>query len=150
MSARIIDFAEVKTRRADARVAAALGIEGIDIDAPASGQLHVWTGQSGNRYVHTIYSLIECPTVPASNYVLVHRDAQGNRTALSFGRALHNAPSLNLAEIRHLGASLGANEVHVHFLARTASERLFLETDLRASPAVAGTCANRAVGQSHH
>lgn len=152
MSARIIDFAEEKVRRAAARFAPAPDLEDFDARAPIGERLQFWTGQSGKRYVHTVYSLVECPSVPASNYVLVHRDAQGRRTALSFGRAAHATPSLNLAEIRQLGASLGANEVHLHFLAQTAADRLLAEADLRGAAALAARDASsgRAVGQSHH
>jgi hypothetical protein len=152
MSARIIDFAEVKSRRACARFAASLGLDGFDTTVPAGERLHFWAGQSGKRYVHTIYNLVECPSIPASNYVLVHRDTLGRRTALSFGRATHKAASLNLAEIRHLGASLGANEVHVHLLAESAADSLLIEADLRNSAAISGglDTSGRAVGQSHH
>ena len=38
-----------------------------------------WTGISGRRYVHTVYSLLGCPVLPEANYVLVHRDAAGRR-----------------------------------------------------------------------
>lgn len=95
-------------------------------------RFHFWSGASGKRYVHTIYSLIECPAVPASNYVLVKRDDQGNRRVLSIGRVCNEATSLNLAEIRHRGAQLGANEVHVHLLADTDQASKLVEFDLRS------------------
>jgi hypothetical protein len=60
-------------------------------------------------------------------------DAQGRRSVLRIGRTEHDAPSLNLAEIRHRGAKLGANEVHVHFLARSKHQRRDVEADLRAA-----------------
>ncbi len=50
---------------------------------------------------------------------------------LHVGRTTHDAQSLNLADIRHRGAKLGANEVHVHMLARSEAERGVIEMDLR-------------------
>ena len=93
-------------------------------------QFCFWRGASGDRYVHHIYDLIACPEVPASNYVLVGRDENGRRKVLRVGRAKHAAPSLNLAEIRHQGAKLGAIEVHVHLLAETDGQRRLIDMDL--------------------
>ncbi len=97
-----------------------------------AGRFHFWSGASGRRYVHTVYSLIECPAVPAGNYILVHRDAEGRRLVLAVGRVGHAAGSLNLAEIRRRGAELGANEVHIHLLAPNAKQSRLIETDLRS------------------
>jgi hypothetical protein len=41
------------------------------------------------------------------------------------------APTLNLAYVRQLGATIGANEVHVYDLAETAEQRAAIENDLR-------------------
>lgn len=90
-----------------------------------------WTGASGNRYIHSIYSLLYCPELPAVNYLLVHRDPQGTQKVLAAGHTKHDAPSLNLAEVRKLGATLGANEVHVHRLADDATAAKVVEHDLR-------------------
>lgn len=91
-----------------------------------------WHGASGQRYVHTVYSLIECPELTAANYILVKCSEDGGRQALRIGRVAQRAPSLNLAEIRRLGAELGANEVHVHLLAADATQAKLIEFDLRA------------------
>ncbi len=92
-----------------------------------------WTGISGRRYVHTVYSLIGCPAIPEANYVLVHRDATGCASVLRMGHTGEDAPSLNLAHIRRHGAELGATEVHVHLLASSDTERARIEFDLRSS-----------------
>jgi hypothetical protein len=63
--------------------------------------------------VASIYSLIECPAPSAASYVLVKRHADGSRDILGSGRAVAEAPSVNLAIIRERGAKLGANEVHL-------------------------------------
>lgn len=91
-----------------------------------------WHGASGHRYVHTVYALVECPVLPAANYILVRKRDCGQRQALRIGRIAHACPSLNLAELRRLGAELGANEVHVHLLAGDAKQASLIEFDLRA------------------
>jgi hypothetical protein len=128
MGARIIDLAAVRAHRAgQAKMPA--GIEGA---TDFTECFHFWCGASGRRYIHTIYSFRECPALPQANYILVRRDEDGRRVALAVGRLTHDAASLNLAEIRHRGASLGANEVHVHLLAGSSKQSQLVELDLRS------------------
>ncbi|MCB1520340.1 MAG: hypothetical protein KDJ37_07175 [Hyphomicrobiaceae bacterium] len=89
-----------------------------------------WTGASGRRYVHTIYTLRDCPELSSGNFILVRREHDGQRTILNIGRLGGNAPTLNLAEIRQRGATLGANEVHVHLLAESSRDSQTIEFDL--------------------
>jgi len=94
---------------------------------------HYWRGASGRRYLHSVYTLIGCPAMPQANYILVRRRDDGTRTPLAFGQATDDASSLNHAHLRHQGARLGANEVHIHLLAETAEERAAVEADLIAA-----------------
>jgi hypothetical protein len=103
---------------------------GMPSDVPA--RLHFWRGASGRRYVHAVYSLIECPPLPAASYILARRDDAGLRTVLHIGQGTSDAPTLNLAQVRQRGATLGANEVHVHFLASGEEQRQLVVCDLRA------------------
>ena len=138
MSAVIVEFSEfVSHRRLLTGAAAALTVVAVEARtiaeaAEPKSQFCFWRGASGDRYVHHIYDLIACPELPASNYVLVGRDAAGRRKVLQVGRAKHASPSLNLAEIRHLGAKLGASEVHVHLLAETDGQRRLVDMDLHS------------------
>lgn len=91
---------------------------------------HYWRGASGHRYLHSVYSLIGCPALPQTNYILVKRHEDGTRTALLFGQTRDEAASLNLAHLRHEGAKRGANEVHIHLLAEGTVERDAVEADL--------------------
>lgn len=59
------------------------------------------------------FSLIECPPVGRGNFVLLRRDQAGSATLLAMGRLQQDCETLNLAQIRRLGAELGANEVHL-------------------------------------
>ena len=77
MSARIIHLADYKARR---------GLvpgetPAIETAPDLAERFHFWTGGSGRRYVHTVYSLIECPPMSAGNYILVRRDGEGRRSA---------------------------------------------------------------------
>lgn len=125
MSARIIELAAYRAQRSQANE------EPTRMLAEEAGRFHFWTGASGKRYVHTVYELIDCPALPAANYVLVRREPGSRRKVLSIGRVDHSVPSLNLAEIRRRGAELGAHEVHVHLLAETAKLAKLVEFDLR-------------------
>ncbi len=143
MGARVIQLAEIRARRNETAPAPAA----FNGAAEFADRFHFWSGASGRRYVHTVYSLIECPELASGSYIFVRRGADGRRIALAIGRTTHDAASLNLAEIRHQGALIGANEVHVHLLAGTAAQSRMVELDLRAgqldpatTPRVAAEC----------
>ena len=130
MSAIVIDFASAAARQLRARSG-----DRTQTARPAPALQHdfkFWTGASGKRYVHTLHGLIDCPEVDNCNVLLVSTEA-GRRKVLHVARLEHDAPSLNLAEIRHLGATLGATEVYVHLLAESAQQRRFVELDLQAA-----------------
>lgn len=143
MGACIIDFAAYRAQRFGNEAAPAR-----EAKVNESTRFHFWTGASGKRYVHTIYDLIECPPLPAANYVLVRRVPGARRQILSIGRVRQDSSSLNLAEIRQRGAELGADEVHVHLLAETPKLARLVEFDLKTGQieaefaALAGRTAN--------
>ncbi|RPI32043.1 MAG: hypothetical protein EHM67_17020 [Hyphomicrobiaceae bacterium] len=95
-------------------------------------RVHFWSGASARRYVHNVYALIDCPPLPPAVYLLVHRQDDGVCKVLHIASALSDAPTLNLARIRHRAATLGANEVHVHLLATSAKQCRTIACDLRA------------------
>jgi hypothetical protein len=102
-------------------------------EAAFAQAFHYWRGASGRRYLHSVYTLIGCPALPRANYILVRHYEDGSRVALSFGQTKDDAVTLNLAHLRHEGAKIGANEVHIHLLAESADERLLVEADLAAA-----------------
>lgn len=127
MSAEIIRLADVRMRRGKAVPPFAV--------APASAsetppRFHFWSGASGKRYVHTVYSLFDCPPIEDANYILVRRADSTTRTVLAVGRLFNQCAMLNLAEIRHHASALGADEVHVHLLAASSQEAQAVEADL--------------------
>jgi len=130
MSASIIDFAAARARRYPPVPRSTREPAMTDQKSDLMQRFRFWSGASGRRYVHTIYTLRECPELSSGNFILVRRDTEGQRKVLSIGRLGHVAPTLNLAEIRQRGATLGANEVHVHLLAETARDSQLIEFDL--------------------
>jgi len=101
-------------------------------EAQVEQSFHYWRGESGQRYLHTVFPLIDCPLMAAVNYILVYCDADGVRRPLDVGRTTGASESLNLARLRRRAALMGANEVHLHFMAETAAERQRVEADVAA------------------
>jgi hypothetical protein len=99
----------------------------------SADRFYFWRGASGQTYVHTIHSLIACPALTGACYVLIRRMPDDRPSIRAVGRTTGTCETLNLAHIRQLGASLGADEVHVHLLADTEARRARVEFDLRAS-----------------
>jgi hypothetical protein len=141
MSARVINLAEARAIRARARmkatsetVATAETVKTHEVNEITGlmQRFQFWTGASGQRYVHTIYTLLDCPALSGGNYILVHRDGDGQRTILDIGELSAHSPSLNLADMRQRGAMLGANEVHVHLLADSPRETRRIAFDLQS------------------
>lgn len=86
-------------------------------------RLHFWLDASGQQHLATVHSLIHCPAMPASVALLVRRDALGRRELRAVQHLDDAQTSLNLAQVRHNGACLGANEVHLLMGARTSEGR---------------------------
>lgn len=99
-------------------------------EAEIAQSYHYWRGASGRRYLHTVFSLVDCPLMPKANYILVHCGLDAVRRPLDVGQTLSDADSVNLAHLRHKAARLGANEIHIHFLSETASARDATEADI--------------------
>lgn len=149
MSAVIIDFVEARigrVGRCSLRAAhTGFGIGSRSGASPSgcassgigSHDFTFWRGASGIRYVHTIYSLLECPELPDANVLLVRKTAAGRSEVMHIGRVENGAACSNLAEVRRMAAMLGANEVHVHLLGATADERGVIERDLSGAGEIA-------------
>jgi hypothetical protein len=131
MSAEIIALAEFRSRRVGPAAGPVAAV--AEMLADTAPRFHFWTGASGRRYVHTVYSVFDCPPLDIASYVLVRRSNKTERKILAIGRLSNEHASLNLAEIRQRAATLGADEVHVHLLAMSASECQAVEVDLRTA-----------------
>ena len=71
---------------------------GLAVGIPS--RVHFWRGASGQRHLHTVYSLIECPPLPKATYLLVRRNDDTSRTVLHIGCGQSDAATLNLAQAR--------------------------------------------------
>jgi len=100
-----------------------------------------WRGTSGHAYVHTVYALVSCPPMPEASVLFVRRTADGKRRVLDTMCVENSATTLNLARVRHRGAEIGANEVHLHFAASGRAARCSASLDLRI-----GNCGVGPVG----
>ena len=97
--------------------------------SPFDSAITFWLGTSGHPYVHSVYSLTGCPEIPPASVILARRQSR-SPVALKVMHVEHDAPSLNLADIRRQGAALGANEVHLHFASGDAVARKTASFDL--------------------
>lgn len=79
-----------------------------------------WRGASGRSYIHSIYQADSCPPLPGAVYVAVKKSGM-RREALAVGRFV----SCWDGSVRGFEASRllpeGADEIHVHLLARDAA-----------------------------
>ncbi len=102
--------------------------------AEAAGcRVQYWRGKSGRRYLHRVYSLLDCPALPEVNYILVQRSPKNGCLTLAVGQTVEPCGSANLAAVRHQAALRGANEIHIHQPAAGSGGRDFIEQDLRAA-----------------
>jgi hypothetical protein len=76
-----------------------------------------WRGASGQKYIHSIYQADACPPLPGAVYVAVRHRAT-EREAVAIGRFPNfwdrSCDSQKLIDL----LAPGADEVHVHLLAR--------------------------------
>ena len=105
MAAHILSIVPVRHRKPTPEPVAL----GVPQDLPA--RLHFWRGASAKRYVHTVYSLIECPPLPRTMYLLVRRDKGGQRKVLHIGRGQSDGSFRNDISADVLASALlGAGE----------------------------------------
>lgn len=105
-----------------------------DCGAPeASDTFQFWQGASGERYVHSVFSLRDCPELPKANFMLITAHDDGTCNVLHIGETTYASSIQNRAHIRQLGAELGASEVHIHFLGSSHRSRAQVRFDLAAA-----------------
>ncbi len=102
-----------------------------------------WAGASGRTYVHSVYRLIDCPELPPCNFVVVRRNDDGTPEAARIGTLSSSAHSLNRAAIRQVATNLGAGEIHIHYLATSASDRAAVAFDIETALELADDALKR-------
>ena len=146
MSAVVIDFSSARARL-NPRAAASAQMRVASAAPPAPHDFTFWRGATGSRYVHTVYTLLECPELPDANVMLVRRHASGRAEVMHIGSLEHGVGCSNLAEVRLTAAKLGATELHVHFLAADSHERSVILRDLSGAGEL--TISDLAAGARH-
>jgi hypothetical protein len=84
-----------------------------------------WYGASGRRYIHSVYDADACPPLPGAIYIAVKCIGE-MRTALRVGRFPTFCLSVGVKEC-------GADEIHVHLLARNEEEAAAIFADLQGT-----------------
>jgi hypothetical protein len=98
---------------------------------PYSLQQWRWQGVSQAWYLHSIFDFAETTVITSCNYIMVRREFDGRRAALYIGQSGDLSDRLPNHEKFAEAQRLGANELHLHFLANSSAERFRIETDLR-------------------
>jgi hypothetical protein len=97
---------------------------------PIASRFCSWIGQSGRRYVFSVYPAPECPAFPDAVLMAVVRDMTGRRCVVS----VHDTgafPEPVLARVRReLSAFASGLELHLHLLAASSAERAATIADL--------------------
>lgn len=105
---------------------------------PIASRFCSWIGQSGRRYVFSVYLASECPAFPDAVLMAVVRDMTGRPCAVSV-RDTGAFPEPVLAtmqrELRAYGPEL---ELHLHLLAASPAERAATVADLAVAGADGG------------
>jgi hypothetical protein len=104
-------------------------LAGLGVAAPQPSWR--WQGASLAWYHHSIFDFAETTVITRANYIMVRREFDGKRTALYIGQSGDLSDRLPNHEKFAAAHRLGANELHLHFLADSSSERFSIETDLR-------------------
>jgi hypothetical protein len=110
-------------------------IQGFPIALPApqdsemKDRFWYWRGASGLKYIHSVYDVGSCPPLPGAIYVAVKRSGH-LRIAVAVGRF---APFWDKTLDDSQLTDLGADEIHVHLLARSPDQADAVENDLASA-----------------
>ena len=97
------------------------------------GAFRYWRGQSGRRYLHTVYALEDWPGYHEANVIFVRPAGSNTRLPLWIGRVTGAGAELLSGGLFERMAAAGASEVHVHLLAGSEAARRAVERDLKAA-----------------
>ena len=97
---------------------------------PISSRFCSWIGQSGRRYVFSVYPASECPAFPEAVLMAVVRDMTGRACAVSV-RDTGAFPEPIVARVQREFRAFGPGlELHLHLLAASSAERVATLADL--------------------
>jgi hypothetical protein len=118
--------APMSGRERNTRAASLKALAGM----PISSRFCSWIGQSGRRYVFSVYPASECPAFPDAVLMAVVRDMTGRRCVVS-ARDTGTFPEPVVARVRRELRAFGPGlEFHFHLLAASPAERAATVADL--------------------
>jgi hypothetical protein len=138
----------IKGAKAQREAASSCCVADASAQIVGSGQ-QIWRGASGTLYTHSSTSLLLCPELPEATYLLLHRDAAGAVRILRVGTLDSRARSLNLARLRQVGATLGANEVHFRVERSSVADRARIAFDIENALSAGAVMADAAPSDAH-
>lgn len=97
-------------------------LTGLDV----AERFNFWRGQSGRRYVFSVFRLEDHPPFEQAVAVLVQRKPHHRRRALWIGRLAGE----DWSSVLDLAVAADADEVHLHLLAADEPARLAVVKDL--------------------
>ncbi len=92
-----------------------------------------WNGVSGKKYIHSIYSLSDCPPLPGAVYVTVQKTADGGRKPLEVGRFGDNWDYMEALVADQRCGLVSIDEIHVHLLAHNDASADEVLSDLEGT-----------------
>ena len=100
---------------------------GDELESEFSDRFWFWTGLSGKRYIHSVYSARNCPPLPGAIYVVTRRLGKDQRVPVRIGRfsPLWDFPL-------PIDADDDGCEIHVHLLAKDEFQTARAFDDLAA------------------
>ncbi len=100
----------------------------MELENEFSDRFWFWTGLSGKRYIHSVYSSENCPPLPGAIYVVVRRLESDNRVPVRMGR---------FSPLWDFPLPVDVNdsdyEIHVHLLAGDENRTARVYDDLAAA-----------------
>ncbi len=100
---------------------------------PFAGRFVSWLGLTGKSYVFSVYAAADCPAFCDAVVVAVERNERGDPHRMAvFDTGAFPEPVMARV-LAELGPDADGHELHVHLLARTASERREALADLEAA-----------------
>jgi hypothetical protein len=103
-------------------------------DASFAQRFRHWRGESGRRYIFSVYDPFACPSYDNAVLIAAARDENGEARVV-FVADTGALPEIVLARAKEEIAAFSAVEFHIHLLAASRAERAALMEDLAPSEA---------------
>jgi hypothetical protein len=100
-------------------------------DVSLAQRFRHWRGESGRRYIFSVYEPFACPSYDNAVLIVATRDDHGE-TRIVFAADTGALPDVALARAKEETSDLSTVEFHIHLLAGSRAARRALIEDLAA------------------